>query len=143
MFGILTGGLAGAVFGIGLAVSGMMNPAKVLGFLDFAGDWDPTLGFVMAGGLVAAIPGFAVARRRRVPLVEDAFRIPTRTDIDAPLVAGAAIFGTGWGLAGLCPGPAVAALGTGLAPALVFFAAMAAGMVLFRAWETRRTKPAA
>lgn len=143
MAGLLTGLLAGIVFGVGLALSQMMNPAKVLGFLDIAGSWDPTLGFVMAGGLVAAMPGYFMARRRRVPLVEDAFRIPTRKDIDAPLLAGSALFGIGWGLAGLCPGPAVAALGTGLRPALIFFAAMAAGMVLFRAWEARRKARAA
>lgn len=140
MIAILCGLAVGAVFGIGLAVSQMMNPAKVVAFLDFAGNWDPTLGLVMAGALVAAAPGYALARRRAAPLVEQAFLVPTRRDIDPPLLAGAAIFGLGWGLAGLCPGPAVALLGTGLRQGWIFFAAMVAGMLLFRLYDKRRAK---
>ena len=132
--------LVGAVFGVGLAVSGMMNPAKVLGFLDFAGDWDPTLGLVMLGALIAAAPGYAFARRRDAPLAEPAFQIPTRRDIDGPLIAGALLFGIGWGLVGFCPGPAVAATGTGLCEVYVFGAAMVAGMALFRLFSRLRTR---
>jgi len=124
--------LAGAVLGAGLAISQMMNPAEVLAFLDFAGDWDPTLAFVMAGAIVAAVPGFAIARRRRAPLLEARFQIPTRRDIDLRLLLGAALFGVGWGLVGFCPGPAIAALGTAMPEVLIFFAAMLAGMVLYR-----------
>mgnify|MGYP003668154163 CR=1 FL=1 len=124
--------LIGMVFGAGLAISQMMNPAKVLGFLDFAGNWDPTLGFVMAGALVAAIPGFLLAKKGKASLLGGPFRLPTRRDIDSPLVAGAAIFGVGWGLVGFCPGPALAALGSGLWEVFVFVAAMIAGMLLFR-----------
>ena len=124
--------LVGMVFGAGLAISQMMNPAKVLGFLDFAGNWDPTLGFVMAGALVAAIPGFLLAKKGTASLLGGPFRLPTRRDIDSSLVAGAAIFGIGWGLAGFCPGPALAALGSGLWQVFAFVAAMVVGMLLFR-----------
>ena len=120
----------GVVFGVGLTVSQMINPAKVIGFLDFAGDWDPTLGVVMAAALAVAAPGFALARRRNGPLLGGAFQIPTRTDIDPRLIGGAVVFGIGWGLSGFCPGPAIAALSTGLGPAFAFVLAMAAGMYL-------------
>ena len=129
---VVTSLLIGMVFGAGLAISQMMNPAKVIGFLDFAGNWDPTLGLVMAGALVAAIPGFLLARKGKASLFGGPFRLPTRRDIDIPLIAGAAIFGIGWGLAGFCPGPALAALGSGLWQVFVFVAAMVAGMLLFR-----------
>lgn len=132
MGALLASLLAGAVLGAGLAVSQMMNPAKVLAFLDFAGDWDPTLAFVMAGAILAALPGFALARRRGAPALAARFRIPTRRDIDRPLLLGAALFGVGWGLAGFCPGPAIAALGTGMPDVLIFVAAMLAGMLLYR-----------
>jgi uncharacterized membrane protein YedE/YeeE len=121
---------AGALFGAGLVVSGMGKPAKVLGFLDVAGRWDPTLGFVMAGALLVYIVLFRVIMRRGSPLLDVKFHLPARKDIDARLVAGAALFGVGWGLAGYCPGPALVALGAGLLPALVFVAAMIAGMWL-------------
>ena len=124
--------LAGAIFGAGLAISQMMNPAKVIAFLDFAGDWDPTLAFVMAGAVLAAAPGFALAKKRDAPVVSSRFQIPTRREIDTPLMLGAAIFGVGWGLVGFCPGPAVAALGTGMWEVLVFVAAMLGGMLLYR-----------
>jgi uncharacterized protein len=125
--------LCGLLFGVGLAVSGMMDPAKVVGFLDFAGDWDPTLLFVMGGALLVSGPGFLLALRRRRPVLESSFDLPTKTRVDGRLLSGAAVFGLGWGLSGFCPGPAVAALSTGLPPVLAFLAAMAAGMLLFAA----------
>ncbi len=137
MAAILSSLAVGALFGAGLAISRMMYPEKVIGFLDVAGNWDPTLIMVMIGALAAAAPGFALARRRGAPAFGGAFQIPTRRDIDAPLVAGAAVFGVGWGLAGFCPGPAIAALSTGAAPAFVFAAAMLAGMALFQAFRRR------
>ena len=132
MLVVLTSLIAGTIFGIGLAISGMMNPAKVLGFLDIAGNWDPTLAFVMGGALMVSAPGFLLLRRRGVPLIGGKFHLPTRTDIDSRLVGGAALFGLGWGLGGFCPGPAIAGLATGVAGVYVFVAAMVAGMLLFR-----------
>ncbi len=128
---------AGALFGLGLAVSGMMNPAKVIGFLDVAGEWDPTLAFVMGGALLVTIPAFRLTLKRSRPLLADGFVLPTRDTLDARLLGGAALFGVGWGLSGFCPGPAVAALTTGLAPVFVFVAAMLAGMAL-HAWLSAR-----
>ena len=122
----------GTVFGVGLTVSEMINPAKVIGFLDFAGDWDPTLGIVMAAALAVATLGFAMVRRRREPYLGGAFQIPTRKDVDARLIGGAVVFGVGWGVAGFCPGPAIAAVATGSWPVLVFVAAMLAGIWLHR-----------
>ena len=131
----IVGALAvGLLFGAGVSVSGMINPAKVLGFLDFAGDWDPTLGLVMLGALIAAAPGYALAKRRDAPLTEYRFQIPTTRHIDVPLIAGALMFGVGWGLVGFCPGPAIAAIATGLQDVLIFCAAMVAGMGLFRVY---------
>ena len=123
--------LIGLLFGAGLAVSGMMNPAKVLGFLDVAGDWDPTLALVMAGALIVALPATLVARRRSRPLLAERFDMPTRRMIDVPLIAGSALFGLGWGLVGFCPGPAFAALATGLWQPGLFVVAMLAGMLVF------------
>jgi uncharacterized membrane protein YedE/YeeE len=123
----------GLVFGLGLAVSGMMNPAKVIGFLDVAGDWDPTLVFVMGGALLVTIPGYSVILKRRRPVLAGSFSLPTKKSLDAPLLWGSALFGVGWGLVGFCPGPAVAAVGTGLPAVLGFVAAMIAGMTL-HAW---------
>ena len=102
---------AGLLFGLGLTVSQMANPAKVLGFLDLAGDWDPSLAFVLAGAVATAALGFRLVQRAGRPLLAPAFRLPTATRIDRPLLLGAAIFGLGWGLVGFCPGPALAALG--------------------------------
>lgn len=129
---VITNLLVGVLFGSGLTVSQMINPAKVLSFLDFAGNWDPTLGVVMIGALSCAIPGFVIAARRETPLLGKAFQIPSRRDIDAPLIGGAILFGTGWGLLGFCPGPAIAALSSGLWTVFVFVAAMMVGMLLFR-----------
>jgi uncharacterized membrane protein YedE/YeeE len=127
---------AGLLFGVGLAVSQMANPEKVLAFLDLgaipAGGWDPSLAFVMAGALVVTFAGFRLARSRAKPLAAERFEWPTRRDIDAKLVAGSAIFGVGWGLVGYCPGPAVASLAWGRSETIVFVLAMVAGMVIWR-----------
>jgi uncharacterized membrane protein YedE/YeeE len=128
---------AGALFGLGLAVSGMMNPAKVIGFLDFAGGWDPTLAFVMGGALLVTVPAFRLILGRPRPILAEGFALPTRSALDGRLLGGAALFGVGWGLSGFCPGPAVAALVTGLTPVFAFVAAMVAGMVLY-AWVFER-----
>ena len=120
----------GLIFGLGLAVSGMMNPAKVTGFLDVAGDWDPTLVFVMGGALLITVPAYRMILKRRRPVLESSFSLPTKKSLDAPLIVGSALFGVGWGLVGFCPGPAVAAIGTGLPAVLGFVAAMVAGMAL-------------
>ena len=122
--------VSGLVFGLGLAVSGMMNPAKVVGFLDVAGDWDPTLAFVMVGALLVAVPAYRFIPRRGRPVLEGEFSLPKKKAVDAPLLGGSALFGVGWGLVGFCPGPALAALGTGLLPVFAFVAAMLAGMAL-------------
>jgi len=129
--------LVGLLFGAGLAVSGMINPAKVIGFLDVAGDWDPTLAFVMAGALAVALPATLLARRRARPILADAYDLPKKTAIDAPLIGGAALFGLGWGIAGFCPGPAIAALSTGLWQAAAFVAAMLVGMAAYRVMRGR------
>lgn len=122
--------VCGLIFGLGLAVSGMMNPAKVIGFLDVAGDWDPTLAFVMIGALLVAVPAYRFVPKRGRPVLEEEFSLPKKKAIDAPLLGGSALFGVGWGLVGFCPGPAIAALGTGLLPVFAFVAAMLAGMAL-------------
>ena len=124
--------LAGLVFGLGLIVSGMADPAKVLGFLDLAGAWDPSLAFVMAGAIAVAALAFAAARKRTVSVLGAAMKLPTSRDIDARLVIGSLVFGIGWGIAGFCPGPGLVALGMGEAKALVFVVAMLVG------WRTRR-----
>ena len=108
--------LAGTLFGVGLAVSGMANPQKVIGFLDVAGEWDPTLLFVMGGALLVTIPAFRLILGRPRPLLADRFALPTKSALDGRLLGGAALFGVGWGLSGLCPGPAVVAMVTGLLP---------------------------
>jgi uncharacterized membrane protein YedE/YeeE len=128
--------IAGVLFGAGLTLSQMVDPAKVLGFLDFAGiadgTWDPSLAFVMAGALAVSAVGYRLVFRRAAPLMAAHFTLPTRKDIDARLVAGAAVFGVGWGLAGYCPGPAVAALAFGNAEVLAFVVAMLVGMGVFQ-----------
>jgi len=129
---------AGIVFGLGLAVSQMVNPAKVVGFLDVAGDWDPTLLLVMGGALAVTIPGFRLILKRPHPLFAGAFSVPTKRDLDRRLIAGAALFGVGWGLAGFCPGPAITALVTLALPIFIFFAAMLAGEVACDRWTNRK-----
>ncbi|WP_019998144.1 YeeE/YedE family protein [Aureimonas ureilytica] len=138
---ILLALLSGLVFGVGLVVSQMIVPEKVLGFLDLYGTWDPSLAFVMGGAILVSAPAFALARRMGRPLAAPRFEIPTRRDIDARLLSGAAIFGLGWGLVGLCPGPALAAIALSAMPALVFVAAMMAGMLLFRLTLERGAAP--
>jgi uncharacterized protein len=127
---ILVAAVAGGVFGIGLAISGMSNPAKVLAFLDLAGPWDPSLALVMAGAIAVGAAGFAFTRRRTASMLGLPMRLPTIRTIDRRLVLGATVFGIGWGLVGLCPGPAVVALGSGAKPAWIFFFSMLAGMAL-------------
>ena len=122
--------LVGLIFGLGLLVSGMANPQKVLGFLDLAGPWDPSLALVMGGAIAVGLVGFALARKRQRSLLGEPMQMPSRTDIDAPLLIGSALFGIGWGLAGLCPGPALVALGSGWGEAAIFVAAMLGGMAL-------------
>ncbi|MEO6746162.1 MAG: DUF6691 family protein [Caldimonas sp.] len=134
--------LAGLVFGLGLIVSGMADPAKVLGFLDLAGAWDPSLAFVMAGAVAVGAVAFAIARRRTRSILGLAMQLPTERRIDRRLVVGSGVFGIGWGIAGFCPGPGLVALGMGEAKALVFVVAMLAGMAAFEALERlRRVAP--
>jgi uncharacterized membrane protein YedE/YeeE len=136
---------AGLVFGLGLTVSQMINPGKVLGFLDLFGDWDPSLALVMAGAIPVAALGYRLARRRRAPLLAEAFVAPTQAAIDRQLVGGAILFGIGWGLVGYCPGPALASLAIGSWQTALFVAAMLLGMVGFTARQTigaRRLKRA-
>jgi uncharacterized membrane protein YedE/YeeE len=139
---ILAALLCGFIFGVGLAVSGMTDTAKVLGFLDVLaiprGGWDPTLAIVMAAALAVSIPGFWLARRRGKPLLAEVAAWPSKSAIDRPLLAGAALFGAGWGLVGLCPGPAIANLATLSLAVLLFVAAMIAGMVAHDIWRRRR-----
>lgn len=120
--------VAGLVFGLGLILSGMANPAKVLGFLDLAGRWDPSLAFVMAGAIAVGVVAFSAARGRTRSLLGEPMRMPTATQLDRRLVGGSLLFGIGWGIAGFCPGPALVALGMGETKAAVFVLAMLAGM---------------
>jgi uncharacterized membrane protein YedE/YeeE len=120
--------LAGVIFGLGLIVSGMINPAKVQNFLDLFGSWDPSLAFVMGGAIAVTLPGFRLLRLRAKPLFAEIFSWPTRSDLDVRLFTGAAIFGVGWGLGGYCPGPAVTALSGGAGSTIVFVLAMLIGM---------------
>ena len=122
--------LAGLLFGAGLALGGMTNPAKVVGFLDVSGRWDPSLAFVMGSALLVTFPVFAWVRRARRPLLAERFQLPTKRDLDPQLLAGAALFGIGWGIAGLCPGPAIANLAAGSPEVLLFVVTMVAGMWL-------------
>lgn len=135
--GAIVAALAGLVFGLGLIVSGMVEPAKVQGFLDLAGAWDPSLAFVMAGAIAVGLPAFALAARRRESLLGLQMQLPQSRLIDRRLVGGSLLFGIGWGLAGLCPGPALVVAGSGDLKALGFVAAMVAGMGLFE-WLERR-----
>ena len=132
MLRMLVNLFAGALFGLGLAVSGMVDPQKVIGFLDVADDWDPTLAFVMGGALLVTIPAFRLIFKRPRPVLADEFELPTKKDVDTRLLGGSALFGVGWGLSGFCPGPAVTALATGLTPVFAFVAAMIAGMAIYK-----------
>jgi uncharacterized membrane protein YedE/YeeE len=126
---------AGLVFGVGLIVSGMTDPGKVIGFLDVFGNWDPSLAFVMAGAIVVGFFAFLFARRRTKAFLGAAMHLPQKRDIDKRLVGGSLLFGVGWGLAGFCPGPALVSFGSGVEQAAIFVAAMLGGMVIYHAAE--------
>ena len=134
--------IAGLVFGLGLLISGMASPQKVLGFLDLAGPWDPSLAFVMGGAIAVGLLGFALVRKRSTSVLGEPMQMPTRKDIDAPLVVGASLFGIGWGLAGYCPGPALVGVTAGIPSALIFTVAMLAGMIAFGWWQASKSKSA-
>jgi uncharacterized membrane protein YedE/YeeE len=133
--------IAGLVFGAGLVLSGMADPTKVLAFLDLgaipAGGWDPSLAFVMGGALAVTVPGFAWARRQAQPIAAERFQWPQASAIDIRLILGSVVFGIGWGLAGICPGPALTLLAFDGSSALIFFAAMLAGMIGFKLMPQR------
>ena len=132
---VLASFACGLFFGAGLLISGMTEPEKVLGFLDIFGAWDATLAFVMAGAVAVAAIGFALARRRSAPVFTAKFLWPERSDIDAPLVAGGVLFGIGWGLVGICPGPALVNLAGFSLPIVVFLVAMLLGMIGYEFWR--------
>ena len=137
--------IIGLIFGIGISISGMANPAKVLNFFDVAGTWDPSLIFVMGGAVVVTFIGYRVVLKRPAPMLEQKFQLPTRRDLDLPLIGGAAVFGIGWGIAGFCPGGALPALGTGRSEVFVFVAALLAGIFavnLFRRLQMQRSATA-
>jgi uncharacterized membrane protein YedE/YeeE len=134
---IVSAFIIGLLFGIGLIVAGMTNPAKVQGFLDLAGAWDPSLGFVMGGAILVGLVAFSFAGKRERSLLGEAMRLPAAGRIDRRLVLGSLAFGAGWGLGGFCPGPALASLATGSGKALVFTGAMLAGMLVFEILERR------
>jgi uncharacterized membrane protein YedE/YeeE len=138
---LLSAFVAGLVFGLGLTLSGMTDPSKVIAFLDLAGAWDPSLAFVMAGAILVASVGFYFAFKRSRAILEDVMRLPTASQIDRRLVLGSLAFGAGWGLAGYCPGPAVASLLSGRAEPLIFVVAMLAGMVLYELQTRLVAKP--
>lgn len=128
---------AGTLFGFGLALGGMLDPSVIRGFLDFFGDFDPRLGFVFAGAVLVSAAGYAFSRRLSRPALGESFAIPTARKIDAPLIVGSALFGVGWGMVGLCPGPAISGLAFGLPEIFIFAAAMLVGMVAHELWRGR------
>jgi uncharacterized protein len=141
---VVAGLVTGLIFGLGLCLSGMTDPAIILGFLDIAGDWNPTLLFVMASGVGVTFAGYRLLVPKTRPLWAKQFSLPTAKGIDVPLLSGAAIFGIGWGLAGYCPGPAVVSLASGRGAVLIFVLAMCGGMILVRwmrgrGWATMKT----
>jgi uncharacterized membrane protein YedE/YeeE len=140
---ILMALVAGLVFGIGLIISGMANPAKVIGFLDLGGKWDPSLAFVMGGAIFVGLFAFRIAAKRSKTLLGDTLRLPQAKHIDRRLVLGGLAFGVGWGLAGYCPGPALASLVIGHSKTIIFVTAMVLGMAIFELLETYMRKPQA
>jgi uncharacterized membrane protein YedE/YeeE len=128
----LTSFISGIVFALGLGISGMTRPVKVIGFLDFAGSWDPSLAFVMIGAIGVYFVAYRWSRKMASPVLAAEFSVPTRSDLDGRLIIGAAIFGAGWGLGGFCPGPAITSLASGATPVMVFVAAMTIGMYLHK-----------
>ena len=137
----LTEFLVGLLFGLGLLLSGMTDPGKVIGFLDLFGSWDPSLAMVMGGAIVVGILSFAVAKKRTTALLGGAIQLPTNRDIDRRLLIGGLVFGTGWGLAGFCPGPALVSVGAGHPQAIVFLIAMLAGMAVYELSAQRPLRP--
>lgn len=133
----------GLLFGVGLIVAGMTDPSKVLGFLDLAGSWDPSLAFVMGGGILVGLGAFATAKKRTTTFFGGALHLPTSTDIDKRLIGGGLLFGAGWGLAGFCPGPAIVSLGAGQPKAAAFVAAMLVGMAVFETIERIQARKSA
>jgi uncharacterized membrane protein YedE/YeeE len=139
MKALLTSFFSGVVFALGLGISGMTRPIKVIGFLDFFGSWDPSLAFVMLGAIGVYFVAHRLSRRMPAPMLAASFTLPSRNDLDGRLIAGAAIFGAGWGLGGFCPGPAITSLASGAPSVMIFVAAMAAGTYLHALiGETRR-----
>lgn len=138
---ILVALLIGLLFGAGIGISGMANPAKVLNFFNVAGSWDPSLAFVMGGALLVAFVGYRLVMKRSAPIFDVRFHLPTRRDIDLPLVGGSALFGIGWGIVGFCPGGSIPALGLGEPDALIFVVSMLGGILLargLRKWKESR-----
>ncbi|TDL94996.1 YeeE/YedE family protein [Stutzerimonas stutzeri ATCC 17588 = LMG 11199] len=135
----LTSFAAGLLFGLGLLLSGMANPAKVIGFLDVAGAWDPSLALVMVGAIATALVPFTWAKQRERSLLDAPMQLPSKRDLDGRLIGGSLVFGIGWGVAGICPGPAIAVLLSGHWQVVLFVLAMLGGMLLFSALERRRT----
>ena len=142
MLQILSALAAGLLFGLGLILAGMANPAKVLGFLDLAGSWDPSLALVMIGAIAIGLVGFALARNRETSLLGLPMHVPNSRRLDRRLISGSLLFGVGWGLAGICPGPALVLIGAGAVKGWIFGMAMLAGMALFEIWERRSTNTA-
>lgn len=138
---ILASLLSGLVFGLGLIVSGMVNPAKTLGFLDVTGTWDPSMALVIGGAIAVGLVAFALAGRRAVSLLGAQMRLPSSRHVDRPLVVGSVLFGIGWGIAGFCPGPGLVSFGMGEGKSLVFVAAMLMGMGVFELLQRRRRMP--
>ncbi len=132
----------GIIFGLGITISGMINPAKVLNFFDIAGSWDPSLLFVMFAAMFTAMAGYKLVFLRKRPLFDTKFRLPEAKTIDRRLIGGSALFGVGWGIAGFCPGGAVPALGTGRTEAIVFFAALVIGIIFARTLQNFIFRPA-
>ncbi len=135
---IFTALACGIIFGLGLSISGMTNPAKIISFADITGQWDPSLALVMLSAIAVYATGFKFSQKGEKPVFALKFHIPTRSDIDARLMAGSVLFGVGWGLGGICPGPSITALTFGMEKFYIFFAAMAAGLVIFRFTMERR-----
>jgi uncharacterized membrane protein YedE/YeeE len=131
--------LIGLIFGLGISISGMANPAKVLNFFDLAGSWDPSLAFVMGGAVIVTFFGYRFVLKRPAPLMSDVFQVPTRRDLDLPLIGGSAVFGVGWGIAGFCPGGALPALGTGRSEVFIFVAALLVGIIAAKAVQAKLT----
>ena len=134
----ITAGLAGLLLGLGLILSGMANPAKVVGFLDVAGPWDPSLGLVMGGGLVAGSIGFALLKKQPTTLLGEPLNLPTSRKIDIRLIKGSVLFGIGWGITGICPGPGLVLLGAGISEGVIYVASLLVGMTLYSVIEKLR-----